>query len=69
MKLCDLRVCNVAESVGFAMDAPVFSWTVEGSDSEQLWASLVICAAGETVYDSGETKDADSLGWCVAVPL
>ena len=52
------------------MDAPVFSWTVEGAaGKQQRWASLSITAAGESVYESGENADADSLGWQVRLPL
>ena len=67
MKLCDLRVCNLTEPLGFAMEKPVFSWTVEEAAGRQREASLEICARGETVYQSGKTGSADSLGW--PVPL
>ena len=70
MKLEKIRVCNLEEPMGFAMDAPVFSWTVEGAaGKQQRWASLSITAAGESVYESGENADADSLGWQVRLPL
>ena len=70
MKLERIRVCNLEEPMGFAMDAPVFSWTVEGAaGKQQRWASLSITAAGESVYESGENADADSLGWQVRLPL
>ena len=58
MKLNDLRVCNLTEPLGFAMEEPVFSWTVEESAGQACAASLRIRAAGETVYDSGETPAA-----------
>ncbi len=69
MKLCNLRVCNLTEPLGFSMDAPVFSWTVEDAEGAQRAARLVICTGGQTVYDSGETAQADSLGWTVPLPL
>nr|AFN57704.1 alpha-L-rhamnosidase GHF78 [uncultured bacterium r_07] len=69
MKLNDLRVCNLTEPLGFTMEEPVFSWTVEEAAGRQLGASLEICAKGETVYDSGENPSADSLGWAVPLEL
>ena len=69
MKLHDLRVCNLTEPLGFTMEEPVFSWTAEGEGSEACSVSLRIRAAGETVFDSGETAEADSLGWPVPLPL
>ena len=69
MKLNDLRVCNLEDPIGYAMEAPVFSWTVEDAAGEQAWASVTIRSGGATVYESGETADADSLGWRVELPL
>lgn len=69
MKLTNLRVCNLTGPVGYAMDAPVFSWTTEESEAEQRWAAITISAGGETVFDSGEVLDADSLGWKIDLPL
>ena len=69
MKLSNLRVCNLTQPIGYAMDAPVFSWTVEGSESAQSRARLTIRAGGETVYDSGAVQDADSLGWRIELAL
>lgn len=69
MKPSNLRVCNLNEPIGFAMEAPVFSWTVEESTGKQKWASLVICDKGEIVFKSGEVQDVDSLGWRIDLPL
>ena len=69
MKLTNLRVCNLSEPIGYAMDAPVFSWTTEDCDGSQLWAALSISAGGENVFDSGTVQNADSLGWRVELPL
>ena len=69
MKLANLRVCNIQNPVGYAMDAPVFSWTVENAAGEQAWASVTIRCGEEIAYESGETPDADSLGWRIDVPL
>ena len=69
MKLCNLRVCNLEKPIGYAMDAPVFSWTVEDAVGEQAWVALTINADGETVYQSGENPEADSLGWRIDLPL
>ena len=69
MKLHDLRVCNLTEPLGFAMEEPVFSWTAEGGVGEACSVSLRIRAAGETVFDSGGTPSADSLGWTVPLRL
>ena len=69
MNLHNLRVCNLTEPLGFAMEEPVFSWTAEGEGSEACSVSLRIRAAGETVFDSGGTPSADSLGWTVPLRL
>ena len=69
MKLRNLRVCNLEKPLGYAMDAPVFSWTVEDADGEQAWASLTVNVGGDTVYQSGEIREADSLGWRIGLPL
>ena len=67
IKIQNLRVCNLTEPLGFAMERPVFSWTAEGDGGEARAVSLRIRAGGETVFESGDTPRADSLGW--AVPL
>ncbi len=69
MRLCNLRVCNLEKPVGFAMEAPVFSWTVEDAAGGPAWASLAINVGGKTVYQSGEIPEADSLGWRLDLPL
>ncbi len=69
MKLTNLRVCNLTEPIGYAMDDPVFSWTVEESESDLQWAMLTIRAEGENVFDSGPVGNADSLGWRIQLPL
>ena len=69
MKINNLRVCNVPDPIGYAMDAPVFSWTVDDANGSQAWASVTIMADGREVYSSGEVKDADSLGWKVDMSL
>lgn len=69
MRLENLRVCNLTEPLGFAMEKPVFSWTVAECESRQRFAALGVCAAGETVFYSGECADADSLGWEIDLPL
>lgn len=51
MKLCNLRVCNLEKPVGFAMEAPVFSWTVEDAAGGPAWASLTINVGGKTVHE------------------
>ena len=68
MKLTNLRVCNLMEPLGFFMENPVFSWTVEGAEGEQTWARLTISANGAEVFDTGRCA-ADSLGWSVDMPL
>ena len=65
----NLRVCNLTEPLGFAMEKPVFSWTVEGEGGEARAYTLRIRAGGETVFESGETPRADSLGWSVPLEL
>lgn len=69
MKLTNLRVCNLTEPVGYAMEEPVFSWTVEDAIGEQAWAKIVVRVNEETVFESGEEKNADSLGWKLELPL
>ena len=58
IKLCNYRVCNLEKPLGYAMDAPVFSWTVEDAAGEPAWASLTVNVGGETVYQSGEIPEA-----------
>ena len=58
MKLANLRVCNIQNPVGYAMDAPVFSWTVEDAAGEQAWASVTVRCGGAVICESGETPDA-----------
>ena len=69
MKLKNLRVCNLEDPIGYAMEKPVFSWTVEESGSKPRWTALSVTAAGESLYESGEVTEADSLGWAVDIPL
>lgn len=69
MRLSDLRVCLLENPLGFAMEQPVFSWTVEDAAGEQEWTRAVIICGGETVFDSGRTAEADSLGWPVPLDL
>ena len=69
MKLTNLRVCNLDRPIGYAMEAPVFSWTVEDAVGEQAWAKITVRVNGETVFESGEEKTADSLGWKIELPL
>ena len=69
MKLKNLRVRNLTEPIGYAMDAPVFSWTVEDCAGSQLWASLTLSTGGKIVFDTGTVHDADSLGWKIDLKL
>lgn len=63
MTIKDLRVCNIIDPVGYAMEAPVFSWTVSDAEGMPAWTSVEIFKDGKTVYDSGRVSDADSCGW------
>ena len=63
MRIRDLRVCNITEPVGYDMDMPVFSWTIEDAEGYPEWAELTVSKGGEVVWESGRTNDADSLGW------
>ena len=69
IKIQNLRVCHLTEPLGFAMEKPVFSWTAEGEGGEALAYTLRIRAGGKTVFESGETPRADSLGWPVPLEL
>ena len=69
MILTHLRVCNLDNPIGFAMEAPVFSWTVEDAAGQQAWAALSVHTGNQTVYESGQCADADSLGWRIDLPL
>ena len=69
IKIQNLRVCHLTEPLGFAMEKPVFSWIVKGDGDEARAYTLRIRAGGETVFDSGETLSADSLGWSVPLRL
>ena len=68
MKLQNLRVCNLDKPLGYAMEAPVLSWTAEGT-GEQAWASVRVQAGGLCVLDTGKVPEADSLGWELELPL
>ncbi|MBR1659121.1 MAG: family 78 glycoside hydrolase catalytic domain [Oscillospiraceae bacterium] len=69
MKLENLRVCHLRDPMGFAMEAPVLSWTVKEAPGRAAWASLTLRRDGETLYESGECPEADSLGWRVPLAL
>ena len=69
MKLKNLRICNLQNPLGFAMEAPVLSWTVEDSVGAQAWARVRVCAGEQVVFESGACPEADSLGWMLDVPL
>ena len=63
MKITNLRVCNIEDPVGYSMEAPVFSWTIEENEGIPVWASAEIFKDGEMVWHKGKDPDADSLGW------
>lgn len=69
MRINNLKVCNLENPVGYAMDRPVFSWTVEDAGGAQDWASIVITDAEDIVFDSGSSEEADGLGWPVDLEL
>ena len=69
MRIENVRVCNIHDPLGYAMAAPVFSWTVSGTEHSFAYTSLQISKGQETVYDSGDVFDADSLGWKIDVKL
>ena len=69
MELDNLRVCHVHDPIGFAMEQPVFSWTVKDAKGRMASAALTVRRRGEIIYESGECPEADSLGWAVPLAL
>lgn len=67
MIITDLRVNHITEPMGYSYDPVSFSWKVEeeGEAKEQKYARILIKKGEETVYDSGEDENADSLDYPV----
>ena len=68
MELKNLRVWGVENPIGFFMEKPVLSWTVEGASGQQKSVRVSVRDSGGEVYDSGVVRDrtagcGDSLGW------
>ncbi len=66
MRIRNLRCDHLTEPMGFALDQPTFTWTVEGArGKKQASARLEISrdsAFADTLYDSGEQADLSSVG-------
>ncbi|NLB38937.1 MAG: family 78 glycoside hydrolase catalytic domain [Clostridiales bacterium] len=66
MRIRNLRCDHLTEALGFALDQPTFTWTVEGArGKKQASARLEISrdsAFADTLYDSGEQADLSSVG-------
>ncbi|MGI6654223.1 MAG: family 78 glycoside hydrolase catalytic domain [Christensenellales bacterium] len=66
MKVTNLRCDHLREPLGFALDQPTFTWTVEGAHGKkQAWARLEVGADpafAELLYDSGEDATLSSVG-------
>ncbi|MBQ6315777.1 MAG: family 78 glycoside hydrolase catalytic domain [Mogibacterium sp.] len=69
MRIKDLRVCNIENPVGYDMDAPVFSWTVEDAEGSAALTSLVITDGTDTVLDCRQSADVDSRGFRADIKL
>ncbi len=73
MKIYDMKVNHLTNPLGFRMTRTVFSWKVaEAIGKNQTEARIQVAADAqlrETVFDSGFTKEADSLGYCVDFEL
>ncbi|MCD8188881.1 MAG: glycoside hydrolase family 78 protein [Clostridiales bacterium] len=67
MKIYDMKVNHLTNPLGFRMTRTVFSWKVaEAIGKNQTEARIQVAADAqlrETVFDSGFTKEADSLGY------
>ncbi len=67
MKIYDMKVNHLTNPLGFRMTRTVFSWKVaEAIGKNQTEAKIQVAADAqlrETVFDSGFTKEADSLGY------
>lgn len=66
MRIKDLRCDHLTEPLGFALDRPTFTWTVEGArGKKQKTARLEIShdsAFADVLYDSGEQTGLSSVG-------
>lgn len=71
MKITELRTNHISTPLGYSYDPLSFSWKVEteGTEQEQKCARIQIEKNGDTIYDSGETADADSLDFPVDLKL
>ena len=67
MTITELRVNHVTEPKGYCYEPVSFSWIVEEEKEakKQKYARITVKKGKETVFDSGDDKDADSLDYPV----
>lgn len=73
MKIYDAKVNHLTNPLGFYMDRVSLSWKVEGAKGKKQESARIVVAADpkmeQVLFDSGFTKDADSLGYEVKLEL
>ena len=71
MTISELRVNHVTEPKGYCYEPVSFSWKVEGDGKakRQKYARITVKKGTQTIYDSGEDEDADSLDYPVRLDL
>jgi hypothetical protein len=73
MLIANMRTNHVTNPLGYAIDKPVFTWTVEKTAAKkQKCARIVVCADADmtkTLFDSGERVDISNLGFVPEMTL
>lgn len=70
MRIINCKVNHLTNPVGFAMDIPLFSWIVEDVvGTYQEYARITVRTKDAMVLDTGWSKELDSLGTLLAIPL
>lgn len=71
MKITELRTNHISEPLGYSYAPLSFSWKVEdaGESKENKSVRIIVKKSAETVYDSGEVANADSLDYPVHMEL
>jgi alpha-L-rhamnosidase len=68
MRVENMKLNHIVNPIGWNLEHPVFSWTVEDAKGNQQSARLLIKQDSTIIYDSGKT-DLDQRGTAVDLPL
>ncbi|MBE6110016.1 MAG: alpha-L-rhamnosidase [Erysipelotrichaceae bacterium] len=55
MKISEICVNHIERPVGYMMEKPVFSWTVQSEEEIESWRLCIACE-GKSIYDTGFAK-------------